>query len=309
MAKDKKTPKEKNVAVETPKAEAKKTGVFGKLFSSKNDKTDYEYSQGYDYSNSNGHSKRTVRLVGDESNFAMREAYKSGRTNIVFALPEEESSVVLVTSSWPMEGKTTNCANLSVAFAQTGAKTLLIDCDLRKPRIHKIFKVEKKVGLTNVLRKFCTVEEAIFNTSYENLDILASGHIPPNPGELLGSDEMKELIEELKKTYRYIIIDTPPVNMVSDAIILSPVISGVALVVRQGITDHKSVTEALDKMNFAGVKTLGFILNDASDSQGNYYKDAKRYKKRNYYKGYYKNYYGRGYYGKSPETSKSSLNK
>ena len=309
MAKDKKASKEKNVTMEAPKSEVKKTGVFGKLFSSKNDKSNYEYSQGYDYSASSGHSKRTVRLVGDESNFAMREAYKSGRTNIVFALPEEESSVVLVTSSWPMEGKTTNCANLAVAFAQTGAKTLLIDCDLRKPRIHKIFKVEKKVGLTNVLRKFCTVEEAIFNTSYENLDILASGHIPPNPGELLGSDEMKELVEGLKKTYRYIIIDTPPVNMVSDAIILSPVISGVALVVRQGITDHKSVTEALDKLNFAGVKTLGFILNDAADSQGNYYKDAKRYKRRNYYKGYYKGYYGRGYYEKSPKASKSSSDK
>ena len=176
---------------------------------------------------------------------------------------------------------------------------------MRKPRIHKIFKVEKKVGLTNVLRKFCTVEEAIYNTNYENLDILASGHIPPNPGELLGSEEMKTLIDGLKKTYRYIIIDTPPVNMVSDAIILSPVISGVALVVRQGITDHKSVTEALDRMNFAGVKTLGFILNDAADPQGNYYKGTKRYRGKSYYKGYYKNYYSKGYYTKDSSASKN----
>jgi len=262
---------------------AEKKGIFSKLFSPKKENSSYEYTSNYDYSLNGGHSKRTVRLVGDESNFAMREAYKSGRTNIVFALPEEESSVILVTSSWPMEGKTTNCANLSVAFAQTGARTLLIDCDLRKPRIHKIFKVTTKLGLTNVLRKFCTVEEAVFHTAYENLDVLSSGHIPPNPGELLGSDEMKELIEGLKKTYKYIIIDTPPVNMVSDAIILSPIISGAALVVRQGITDHKSITEALDKMNFAGVKTLGFVLNDAIDPQGNYYNGSKRYKRKNYY--------------------------
>ncbi len=297
MAKNNKAPKENKTKAEAPQTETKKAGIFEKLFSSKKDKGAYEYSQGYDYSSNNTPSKRTVRLVGEDSNFAMREAYKSGRTNLVFALPEEENSVILVTSSWPMEGKTTNCANLSVAFAQTGARTLLIDCDLRKPRIHKIFKVATKVGLTNVLRKFCTVEEAIFHTNYENLDILASGHIPPNPGELLGSEEMKALIEELKKTYKYIIIDTPPVNMVSDAIILSPVVSGAALVVRQGITDHKSVTEALDRMNFAGVKTLGFILNDAVDPQGNYYKGAKKYRK-SYYKKYYRNYYSKGYYGK-----------
>ncbi len=291
-----------NATPQTPEQNTEKKGIFAKLFSLKKESDAYEYSSNYDYSQNSGHSRRTVRLVGDESNFAMREAYKSGRTNIVFALPEEESSVVLVTSSWPMEGKTTNCANLAVAFAQTGARTLLIDCDLRKPRIHKIFKVTSKFGLTNVLRKFCTVEEALFHTTYDNLDVLTSGHIPPNPGELLGSDEMKTLIDELKKTYKYIIIDTPPVNMVSDAIILSPVSSGVALVVRQGITDHKSITEALEKMNFAGVKTLGFILNDAIDPQGNYYNGSKRYRRKhyyskNYYKGYYKNYYAKGYGG------------
>ena len=294
----------KNKNTENPGTEnaPEKKGFLKNLFSKKSADASYEYSQSYDYSQQSGHSKRTVRLVGEESNFAMREAYKTGRTNIVFALPEEESSVLLLTSSWPMEGKTTNCANLAVAFAQTGSKTLLLDCDLRKPRIHRIFKINTKLGLTNVLRKFCSIEEAVVHTSYDNLDILTSGHIPPNPGELLGSPEMKELIEELKKTYRYIIIDTPPVNMLSDAIILSPLVSGTALVVRQGITDHKSITEALDKMKFAGVKILGFILNDTTDPQGNYYNRSKKYSyKKNYYGKYY---YNSGYYGTPSKTEK-----
>lgn len=293
MAKNKET---KNTVEQKQEAENQtpKKSLFKKLF--KKEDFNYSYSESSDNQNQ---SKRTIRIVGEQSNFAMREAYKTGRTNIVFALPEEESSIVLITSSWPMEGKTTNCANLAVAFAQTGAKTLLLDCDLRKPRIHKIFKLTSKLGLTNVLRNFCTIDEAIAHTDYENLDILASGHIPPNPGELLGSDEMKNLLCELRKTYKYIIVDTPPVNMVSDAIILSPEVSGTILVVRQGITDHKSVSESLEKINFTGSKMLGFILNDTADPQGNYYNGNKRGR-------YRRNYYYRGYYSYSGRTPYSN---
>lgn len=278
----------KNNSKKIQKNPHEKRNFFSSLFGKKI----YDYSES---TNVAGKSKRTVRLISEQSNFAMREAYKTGRTNIVFALPEEESSVILITSSWPMEGKTTNCANLAVAFAQTGAKTLLLDCDLRKPRIHKIFKLNTKLGLTNVLRNFCTIEEAVTKTQYSNLDILPSGTIPPNPGELLGSEEMKDLLNELKKTYRYIIIDTPPVNMVSDSIILSPVVSGTILVVRQGVTDHKSVSESLEKINFTGSKMLGFILNDTDDPQGNYYAGNKKgYNAKGYYRGYY------GYSEKTP---------
>ena len=282
------TEQKQNVANQTPKK-----SLFKKFL--KKDNLDYSYS-----SNNQGQSRRTINLVGEQSNFTIREAYKTGRTNIVFALPEEESSIILVTSSWPMEGKTTNCANLAVAFAQTGAKTLLIDCDLRKPRIHKIFKITSKLGLTNILRNFCTKDEAIVHTEYDNLDILTSGHIPPNPGEILGSSEMTNLLNELKKTYKYIIIDTPPVNMVSDAIILSPLVSGTVLIVRQGVTDHKSVSESLEKINFTGSKMLGFILNDTADPQGNDNNGSRRYtyRKSNYYSGYY------GYSGRTPYSNR-----
>lgn len=249
-------------------------------------------------------STRSVRLINEESNFLVKEAYKMLRTNIIFTLPEEKSSIILVTSSWPLEGKTTNCANLAVVFSQMGEKTLLIDGDLRKPRIHKLFKLTSKTGLSNVLRNLCSVEEATQKTAYENLDVITSGHIPPNPAELLASDEMKTLLKELKGKYKYILIDTPPVNMVSDALILAPVVSGMVLVVRQDVTLHKSITESLEKINFTGTKILGFILNDSVDNKSGYYSKRKyTYKRTNYYNGYY------GYYGRPSANSSADSGK
>lgn len=246
-------------------------------------------------------STRSVRLINEESNFLVKEAYKMLRTNIIFTLPEEESSIILITSSWPLEGKTTNCANLAVVFSQMGEKTLLIDGDLRKPRVHKLFKLSSKKGLSNVLKNLCSVEDAIQKTTYENLDVITSGNIPPNPAELLASDEMKSLLSELKKKYKYILMDTPPVNMVSDALILAPVVSGMVLVVRQDVTVHKSVTEALEKIHFTGAKILGFILNDSIENKSGYYSKRKyNYNRSNYYKNYY------SYYGKSSNSHSDS---
>lgn len=237
-------------------------------------------------------STRTTHLIDDKSNFNIREAYKIGRTNIRFALPEEECSTLIVTSSWPMEGKTTNCINLAIAFSQTGAKTLLIDCDLRKPRIAKVFGITSKMGLSNTLRNFCSVSDAIHTTQYENLSVMPSGHIPPNPAELLSSQEMQDMLSELKKEYRYILIDTPPVNLLADALLLASNASGTVMVARQGVTDHKSLQEALDKLNFSGAKVLGFVLNDAHEDGGSYYRYNMGYGRYGYYK---KQYYGRGY--------------
>lgn len=233
---------------------------------------------------------RSTHLIDDKSNFNIREAYKIGRTNIRFALPDEPSSTIIVTSSWPMEGKTTNCVNLAITFSQTGAKTLLIDCDLRKPRIGKIFNIPSKMGLSNALRNFCKVEEAIHPTQYDNLYVMPSGHIPPNPAELMSSKEMEDMLNELKKEYRYILIDTPPVNLLADALLLASHASGTVMVARQGVTDHKSMQEALDKLNFSGAKVLGFVLNDASEEGSSYYRYNGGHGRYNYYK---RQYYGR----------------
>lgn len=234
---------------------------------------------------------RSTHLIDEKTNFSVREAYKIGRTNIRFALPDEAGSMIIVTSSWPMEGKTTNCVNLAITFSQTGEKTLLIDCDLRKPRIGKIFSIPSKMGLTNALRNFCTKEEAIHPTQYSNLYVMPSGHIPPNPAELLSSKEMMDMLDQLKKEYRYILIDTPPVNLLADALLLASHASGTVMVARQGVTDHKSMKEALDKLEFSGAKVLGFVLNDASDEGSSYYRYSGRHGRYNYYK---KQYYGRG---------------
>ena len=236
-------------------------------------------------------SSRSIHLLMDNSNFNVREAYKTCRTNVMFTLPEEKSSIIVLTSSWPMEGKTTNCANLAITFAQTGAPTLIIEGDLRKPRLGKMFELESKNGLTNCLRKFCSVSEAIHKTSYDNLYLMPSGHIPPNPAELLTSVEMADLLNDLKEKYAYILIDTPPVNILTDALVLARIASGTIVVARQGMTDYKSLSEAIEKIKFSNSKILGFILNDAVEERNNYYKYRTGYGKYNYYKKqYYNNY-------------------
>ena len=249
-------------------------------------------------------SHRSAQLINDKSNFTVREAYKIGRTNIRFALPDEPSSLIMVTSSWPMEGKTTNCINLAISFSQTGAKTLLIDCDLRKPRIAKVFGLSSKVGLSNTLRKFCAVEEAIFPTQYDNLFVMPSGNIPPNPAELLSSQEILDMLAELKKDYQYILLDTPPVNLLADALLLAGHASGTVVVVRQGVSDHKSLQEALEKLKFSGAKVLGFVLNDTAEEGNAYYRYARRsYGRYGYYS---KRYYSEGYgYADKQEESTS----
>ena len=240
-----------------------------------------------------GRSARSVHLLGDSSNFTVKEAYKSCRTNVMFTLPEEKSSVLVLTSSWPMEGKTTNCANLAITFAQTGSPTLIIEGDLRKPRLGKMFEIESKNGLTNCLRKFCTISEAIHPTKYENLFVMPSGHIPPNPAELLTSSEMTDLVSKLKEQYAYILIDTPPVNILADALVLTRIASGTIIVARQGMTDYKSLSDAIEKLKFSSSKILGFILNDAVEENNNYYKYRSGYGKYNYYRKQY--YSGNAY--------------
>ncbi len=212
--------------------------------------------------------------------FDIIEAYKAARTNIIYSLVEDGSKIICVTSSSPEEGKSTSCINLAVTFAQTGAKVLLIDGDLRKPRIHWYLKLHSKPGLTNVLGGFSLVTDAIQTTSYENLHVLTCGHIPPNPTELLASSNMGTLLNMLKASYDYIFVDTPPINTVTDAAVLSKLVSGTILVVRQGITTLDDVGASLKKLKLVNAKILGFLLNDVSQ-KSKYYKH--KYKYRNYY--------------------------
>ncbi len=176
-------------------------------------------------------------IVANRPKSPSSEAFKALRTRIQYAkLEEVPIRTILLTSSVPGEGKTTISVNLAGSLAQMDKKVLLIDCDLRKPRIHNVFEIDRYPGLSDYLFSNASLEEIIRKTKFENLDIVPSGTIPPNPSELLGSKQMKEFLEKMKKQYDFIIIDSPPYISVTDAEILFRITDGTILVLRANKT-------------------------------------------------------------------------
>ncbi|MBR6399701.1 MAG: CpsD/CapB family tyrosine-protein kinase [Firmicutes bacterium] len=212
----------------------------------------------------------SLRIINDKTTFDVRESFNELRTNIVFSMPAKGTKKVLVTSSIASEGKSTTCLNMAITFAEAGTRTLLIDCDLRVPNVGKLIGDDEKKGLSNILVSDCSVDEALHHTQYKNLDVLLSGSIPPNPTELLASDAMSTLIDELSEKYDYILFDAPPVNVVSDAVIISRLVSGVIIVCRQYVADKKMLTATVEKLKFANTKILGIVLNDVSVTKTGY---------------------------------------
>jgi capsular exopolysaccharide synthesis family protein len=201
------------------------------------------------------------------------EQFRTIRTNIQFSNVDEELQTMIVTSSGPGEGKSTTTANLAVVFAQQGKRVLLVDADLRKPTAHYTFRTENHVGLSNVLTRQATLDEAVKTTDQDNLWVLTSGPIPPNPSELLGSKGMLMLLEKAKDEYDVIILDSPPVLAVTDAQVLSNLTDGVVLVVSSGKTEIESAKKAKELLDSAKAKILGVVLNNkkVQDSQYYYY--------------------------------------
>ena len=237
---------------------------------------------------------KRARILSDKSSFHVKEAYKALRTNVLFTIPHDGAKKVIVTSALAGEGKSTNCLNLAISFAQTGAKVLLIDCDLRKPNTANLLNISSTPGLSNVLANLNTIDSVIVHSDYSNLDVIPSGDIPPNPSELLGSNAMEDTLGKLSEIYDYIFLDTSPINIVTDAAVMSSMVDGVLVVVRQGRTDKESVSEAVKKLKFVNANVLGFILNGRlTDIKMGY-----RYGKRGYYRyGKRAKYYSSGYYG------------
>lgn len=229
--------------------------------------------------------RKTIPLLTERTNFAATEAYKAIRTNLLFTLQNHMSKRVIITSTAPYEGKSTNCCNLGITLAQTGARVLILDCDLRKPVIHKCFNRACVPGLSDLLAGMRTnYREVIQDTEYMNLNVICGGTIPPNPAELLSSNAMEELLYLIPRDYDYILLDTPPVNLVADALALSAMADGVVIIVKQRQTTHPELAHALASLRFAKARVLGIILNGT--------KPAGRYGYKKY--GYKK--YG-GYYG------------
>lgn len=198
------------------------------------------------------------------------EQYRAIRTNIEYSNVDQNTKTILVTSSDKNEGKTTTVSNLAVSFANLNKKVLLIDCDLRNASIHKMFKINNIYGLTDILAKDRAVDKCIQETELENLYVLTAGAIPPNPAEILSSEKMKNLIEDLKNIYDYIFIDTPPIGLVTDAGVLSSFIDGVVLVVKSESVEKKYLEETKKKLDAVDARILGAILNSYKSEQKDY---------------------------------------
>lgn len=207
----------------------------------------------------NGRSK-LITLSNPRSPVA--EAYRQLRTNILFASPDRPLKTLLVTSTHPEEGKSTILANLATTFAQTGRRVILVDCDLRRPSLHRIFGVRSGAGLTSAILDPGVKEFPYQDSGVPNLRLLCSGPLPPNPSELLGSRRMAEVIEQLKAEADYVLFDSPPVVVVTDAAILASKVDGVMLVIHAGRTRRELAKRAkalLDKVN---ANLLGVVLNN-----------------------------------------------
>ena len=198
------------------------------------------------------------------------EAYRSLRSNIEYSSFDDEYRVIVVTSSVPGEGKSTTAGNLAIALAQSGNSVLLVDCDMRKPSIHKKFKISNAAGTAELLLRKKLFEE-VANKYNENLTIITAGKIPPNPSEMLASRAMTAFIEEMKKEFKYIILDTPPLQAVTDAQVLSTKADGVLLVVRAGSTKREMVLNSVDLIKKVHGKIIGTVLNGVENKKNNYY--------------------------------------
>ena len=202
-------------------------------------------------------------LLSSRSDFFIRESYKTLRTNVNFALAgESKSKVMIVTSALQSEGKSFTALNLAISFAMAEKRAIIVDCDLRRPKQARLLNIQSKQGLSDVLLDADLLNSTVKPSGlHENLDCIISGAIPPNPSELLGSARMERILGELRARYDYIIMDCPPINVVTDAMVLAPSSDGVLFVVRAEQSERGSVMHAVEQLQYANVKILGFVLN------------------------------------------------
>ena len=217
--------------------------------------------------------------LGKDTPFAVTEAYKIVRTNIIFSLAADDHKTFVVSSANEREGKSTTSANLAITLAQTSARVLLIDADLRKPAQHKVFQVDNSHGLSRFLVGLESLADALYTNVEPKLDLLTAGPTPPNPSELLGSKNMGILLEKLEEHYDYIVVDSPPVNVVTDALVVSAKTAGVVLAAKYCETTYDDIKKAIDAVKFANSNVLGVIFTSMDDSRksGSYYKGYRGY--------------------------------
>jgi capsular exopolysaccharide synthesis family protein len=243
-------------------------------------------------------SKNYKNVLVDKSfPFAITESFKAIRTNMLYTGNNEKCPVFGVTSSDMEAGKSIFFANIAQSFAQLGKKVALLDCDLRSPVQHKIFSVENREGMSEILAGLAkNVDNLTVHTHVDNLDLITAGHIPPNPTELLASENMKKLLDYLKESYDVVFLDLPPVNVVIDAIVPAEYVTSYVIVVRCGRDKIRDISEMVSLINQSKASIAGFVLNDVNPktSGGGHY--------HRYYYSKYGHRYGYKRYGYGEKT-------
>lgn len=233
----------------------------------------------------NSSSDQRMIIVHENPKSPISEAYRTLRTNIQFSSIDETIKSMAVTSTGPGEGKSTVSANIAVTMAQAGKKVLLVDCDLRKPKVQTFFRISNRRGLTNILVENVDYQDVIYSPSdIEGLDVITSGPIPPNPSELLGSKKMKNFIKKLEEEYDTVVLDTPPIALVTDGVVLSTITDGTIIVCAVGQADIEAAKAAKGLLEKVDANILGVVMNKVPIKSGGYY----RY---HYYQQYSYSYY------------------
>jgi capsular exopolysaccharide synthesis family protein len=226
--------------------------------------------------NGNGHRNGSGRelLINSDGPSLQAEAYRHLRTSVLLSTPGHAPNTLLVTSSVPAEGKTTTVVNTATVLAQTGAKVLVIDADMRRPRLHQVFGTNNDAGLSSILSSQMSEAEVLsMVTQYEdtNIYLMSSGAIPPNPAELLGSDQFRNLLKTVSGTFQHVIIDSPPIASFTDGVLISSMVDGVLLVVQGGKTSKQVVKRTRQMLHEIGAKIVGVVLNKIDVRSHNYY--------------------------------------
>lgn len=211
--------------------------------------------------------KNLITLI--DPNSVISEEFRTLRTNIQFSMVDKDLKTLMVTSSKQGEGKSTIAANLAVVVASQGKKVLLVDADMRNPSLHKLFKVRNQQGLTSILTtQNRQIANLLHKTSQENLELLTSGILPPNPSELLASQRMSQFIEDVKKEYDLIIFDMPPVNIVTDAQVMGNKADGTVFVIRKEVADLSDILKAKELLNLVQANVIGAVFNSKERIKG-----------------------------------------
>jgi capsular exopolysaccharide synthesis family protein len=241
---------------------------------------------GRDARNRNRKSKsdKSAKAEKDEGlqvDSSFQEAYKMARTNLVFSVLKKGCRKLAVASPVSGEGKTTTCMNLAIAFAQQiNSRVLLVDCDLRKPRLNRYFSLPNTPGLSDYLSGLSPFEDILRSTGMENLSLVSAGTIPPNPSELLGSEAFESFLREVDESYDFVIIDTSPLNVVTDALSVIRQADGVVLSAVQDLSTHTEFAKTLELIRNVEAKAVGAILHGVEGRKGKKYGDYYYYYKK-----------------------------